>query len=81
MTIPKKKKLTNDPEVRQEIERYKWIEFEMHGVSLGFVRAAKEWIAHCSRQWLKVYVVARKLMRKKLAIKKPGANVKKNQHS
>jgi hypothetical protein len=62
MSIPKKKELTNDPEVRQEIERYKWIKFEMQGVNISFVRAAQEWLAHFSKAWLKVHVVAKKIM-------------------
>ncbi len=48
-----KTELINDPEVRQEIDRYKWVESEKVGADIGFERAAKEWMTRFSEAWLK----------------------------
>jgi hypothetical protein len=53
MPTPTKAELINDPEVRKEIDRYKWVESEKHGFDIGFERAADEWYASCSEAWLK----------------------------
>lgn len=60
MDILTKTELINDPVVRQEIERYKWIESEKLGADIGYERAAKEWVARCSKEWIKHRGVAAK---------------------
>ena len=61
--------LINDPSVKQEIDRYKWFESEKVGTDIGFERAAKEWMTHCSEEWLKKHksktVTGKKIVRKK----------------
>ena len=53
MFVSTKTELINDPAVRQEIDRYKWVESEKLGKDIGFDRAAQEWLARCSEEWLK----------------------------
>lgn len=44
MPVLTKAELINDPAVRQEIDRYKWVESEKLGFDIGFDRAADEWL-------------------------------------
>jgi len=55
MPASTKKRLLNDPAVRQEINRYKWLESEKLGADIGFEKASREWLTHCSAAWLKVH--------------------------
>ena len=65
MPVSTKKELINDPAVRQEIDRYKWVESEKIGSDIGFDRAAEEWFTHCSEEWLKTRTVPeKKILRK-----------------
>ncbi len=52
--------LIKDPEIRKEIEHYKWIESEKMGADIGFERAAEEWFVQYSKAWLKVLAAAAK---------------------
>ncbi|MFA5087406.1 MAG: DUF4032 domain-containing protein [Candidatus Omnitrophota bacterium] len=47
------KKLLENRDVLDEINRYKWIESEKAGRDIGFQRAAEEWIHKCSESWMK----------------------------
>ncbi len=60
MTVLTKVELVNDPEVKQEIERYKWIESEKLGMDIGYDRASEEWLTHFSKAWLKLRVDLKK---------------------
>ena len=45
--------LLKDKEVREEINRHKWIESEKLGYDIGFDKAAEDWLNRYSQQWLK----------------------------
>ena len=47
--------LLEDPLVREEIERYKWIESERLGTDIGEKRATLEWIRAYGCYWLKAH--------------------------
>jgi hypothetical protein len=65
MSVSTKTELINDPAVRQEIDRYKWVESEKLGSDIGFDRAAEEWFTRCSKDWLKTRAVPeKKILRK-----------------
>ncbi len=77
MPVSKKRELIDDPEVRQEIDRYKWVESEKLGIDIGFDRAVKEWLELYSAEWLKYHSAGKKKLERKVAIKKTGARAKK----
>ncbi|MBF0330515.1 MAG: hypothetical protein HQL17_01155 [Candidatus Omnitrophica bacterium] len=58
--MPTKTELMNNPDVKQEIERYKWVESEKLGADIGYERAAEEWLKNCSKEWLKLRVDLKK---------------------
>ncbi len=53
MVSAKTVELLNDECVRQEIEKYKWVESEKVGYDIGFDKAADDWIKRFSKVWLK----------------------------
>lgn len=44
--------LLKDKAVRDEIDRYKWIESEKAGHDIGFERASQEWLSKFSSVWI-----------------------------
>jgi hypothetical protein len=46
-----KEKFLKDQQVRQEIERYKWIESEKAGHDIGFDKAADDWLKLHAKEW------------------------------
>ncbi len=53
MVIAKEKELLKDDRVRQEIDKYKWVESERAGHDIGFDKAANDWLKKFSKTWLK----------------------------
>jgi hypothetical protein len=53
MVIAKEKELLKDDRVRQEIDKYKWVESEKAGHDIGFDKAANDWLKKFSKTWLK----------------------------
>lgn len=47
-----KKKLLQDKDVVEEINRHKWLQSEMVGHDIGFDKAADDWIKHHADAWL-----------------------------
>ena len=45
--------LLKDKAVRDEVDRYKWIESEKAGHDIGFDRASREWLEKKSTAWLR----------------------------
>ena len=48
--------LLRNEEVRQEIERHKWIESEKAGHDIGYEKAAEDWLNRYSEQWTQKHV-------------------------
>jgi len=61
--------LLNDPEVRKEIERYKWIESEKAGVDIGMERADREWLSLYALAWKETHPSCKRSVSK--AVSKP----------
>ncbi|MCB9772077.1 MAG: hypothetical protein H6754_05965 [Candidatus Omnitrophica bacterium] len=51
-----KEALLKDPRVVEEIKRHLWIESEKAGHSIGFDKAADDWITKFSAGWVKHYM-------------------------
>jgi len=65
MPVLTKTELINDPVVRSEIDRYKWLESEKLGRDIGFDKAAEEWINRCSGEWFRARgIIDKKPVRK-----------------
>jgi hypothetical protein len=45
--------LIKTPLVKQEIERYKWLESEKAEYDIGMERASREWLSHYAEAWLR----------------------------
>ena len=43
--------LLRNEEVKQEIEKHKWIESEKAGYDIGYEKAAEDWLNRYSAQW------------------------------
>ena len=52
---PDQKKLLENKEVIEEINRHLWIESEKAGHDIGFNKAAEDWMARFSGEWLKYH--------------------------
>ncbi len=48
-------RLLEDPQVVEEIERYKWLESERRGFNIGEKAATIEWIRAYGCHWLKAH--------------------------
>ncbi len=46
--------LISDPEMKTEIERYKWAKNEILGSDISFDAAAEEWVKRFSKTWFKL---------------------------
>lgn len=51
MAESKKDKMLKDPQVRQEIAQYKWIESEKAGRDIGFDKATEDWFKFHAKAW------------------------------
>ena len=51
--IEDRRKLLENKEVREEINRHLWIESEKAGYDIGFEKAAEDWLNRFSDAWLK----------------------------
>lgn len=60
MAVSEKEELLSDPEVKLEIERYKWLESEKRGADIGMETATEEWLKDFAKSWLKLRVVLKK---------------------
>ena len=49
------RKLLEDPAVVEEIQRHLWIESEKAGYDIGYEKAAEDWIARYSDDWIKFH--------------------------
>ena len=49
------KKLLENKEVIEEINRHLWIESEKAGYDIGFDKAAEDWLTRYSAEWLKYH--------------------------
>lgn len=52
MAVSKNMELLNNPDVKKEIEQYKWIESEKAGNDIGFEKASSEWLKKFSNSWV-----------------------------
>ena len=50
------KKLLENEEVREEINKHLWIESEKAGYDIGFEKAAEDWMNRYSEGWLKFHM-------------------------
>ena len=60
-----------DPLVREEIERYKWIESEKRGVDIGWTEASREWVLRHAIAWCKAHPVRKYPLKKAVVEGKP----------
>ena len=51
MAESKKEEMLKDPQVRQEIAQYKWIESEKAGYDIGFDKATEDWFKIHAKAW------------------------------
>ena len=47
-----KKKLLQDKDVVEEINRHKWLQSELAGHDIGFNQAADDWVKNHAEAWL-----------------------------
>jgi len=68
MVESKKEEMLKDPQVRQEIAQYKWIESEKAGYDIGFDKATEDWFKLHANAWEAQH---------SSPVKKPTRNAKK----
>ena len=54
--IEDRKKLLENKEVIEEINRHLWIESEKAGHDIGFEKAAEDWLTRFSSAWIKYHM-------------------------
>ncbi|MBF0619521.1 MAG: hypothetical protein HQL19_05080 [Candidatus Omnitrophica bacterium] len=52
MARQRKDDILLDPDIRAEVERYKWIESEKAGYDIGFEKALEDWIRFYFDAWI-----------------------------
>lgn len=52
MKVISSRELLKDPDIINEINKYKWIQSEKEGKDIGFERASREWIKSYSFSYL-----------------------------
>ena len=55
MSVLKRKFMLRLPQVREEIERYRWLKREHFGHDAGFEEMAQEWIERYADAWGRHY--------------------------
>ena len=56
--------LLKDPLVREEIERYQWIESEKAGFDIGWERASEEWVSRYVIAWCRAHPTRKRSVRR-----------------
>ena len=56
--------LLKDSMVREEIERYQWIESEKVGFDIGWQRASEEWVSRYAIAWCKAHPIRKRPFRR-----------------
>jgi hypothetical protein len=65
--------LLKEPLVREEIERYQWIESEKAGFDIGWVRASEEWVSRYAIAWCKAHPIRKRPFRREDVRLKKGS--------